>query len=119
MGVAIIESSMRSMPLLCNEIMDPTSLDYRDILDKKMSENYQEVVEDDKQREINEKVQLWRSMSLGYSEINNDELLIKGSSICNGSMANGSMVNGSELCSDVGPSASIVAAEIAAKRYCY
>ncbi|XP_015075870.2 putative uncharacterized protein DDB_G0277255 [Solanum pennellii] len=117
MGVAIIESSMRSMPLLCNEIMDPTSLDYRDILDKKMSENYQEVADDDKQREINEKVQLWRSMSLGYSEIKNDELLIKGSSICNGSMANGSMVNGSELCSDVGPSASIVAAEIAAKRY--
>ncbi|KAH0755575.1 hypothetical protein KY290_025845 [Solanum tuberosum] len=117
MGVAIIESSMRSMPLICKEIMDPTSLDYRDILDKKMSENYQEVVDDDKQRELNEKVQLWRSMSLGYSEVNNDEFPIKGGSICNGSMANGSMVNGSELCSDVGPSASIVAAEIAAKRY--
>uniref|UniRef100_A0A0V0HI37 Putative ovule protein n=1 Tax=Solanum chacoense TaxID=4108 RepID=A0A0V0HI37_SOLCH len=82
-----------------------------------MSENYQEVVDDDKQRELNEKVQLWRSMSLGYSEVNNDEFPIKGGSICNGSMANGSMVNGSELCSDVGPSASIVAAEIAAKRY--
>ncbi|KAM3302751.1 hypothetical protein P3S67_013781 [Capsicum chacoense] len=32
-------------------------------------------------------------------------------------MANRSMVNGLELSSDVGPSASIVAAEIAAKRY--
>ncbi|KAK4717348.1 hypothetical protein R3W88_015686 [Solanum pinnatisectum] len=117
MGVAIIESSMRSMPLICKEIIDPSSLDYRDILDKKMSENYHEVVDDDKQRELNEKVQLWRSMSLGYSEVNNDEFPIKGGSICNGSMVNGSMVNGSELCSDVGPSASIVAAEIAAKRY--
>ncbi|XP_052206713.1 uncharacterized protein LOC127811045 [Diospyros lotus] len=33
----------------------------------------------------------------------------------NGSMVNGSAVNGSELCSDVGPSASIVAAAIASK----
>ncbi|KAJ8540254.1 hypothetical protein K7X08_030173 [Anisodus acutangulus] len=116
MGVVIIESSMKSMPLLGNEIMDPSSLDYRDILDKKMNENYQEV-DDEKQREINDKVHLWRSLSLGYSEVNNEDFPNKGGSICNGSMVNGSMVNGSELCSDVGPSASIVAAEIAAKRY--
>ncbi|CAN4096176.1 unnamed protein product [Withania somnifera] len=106
MGVTIIESSMKSMPLLCNEIVDPTSLDHRDILDKKMSGNYQEI-DDSKQREINEKIQLWRSLSLGYSEVTNDEFPNKVGSIC----------NGSELCSDVGPSASIVAAEIAAKRY--
>ncbi|XP_059316016.1 uncharacterized protein LOC132066832 [Lycium ferocissimum] len=116
MGVTILESSMRSMPLVCKDIMNPSSLDYRDILDKKMNENYQEV-DDNKQKEINDKVHLWRSFSLGYSEVNNEDFPNKGGSICNGSMANGSMLNGSELCSDVGPSASIIAAEIAAKRY--
>ncbi|XP_009795461.1 uncharacterized protein LOC107806289 [Nicotiana tabacum] len=120
MGVSLIHSSMRSMPLICNEIMNPSSLDYRDILDKKMNENYQE--DDEKQRQINDKIQLWRSLSLGYSEVNNEDFPNKAGSVCNGSMVNGSMcngsiVNGSELCSDIGPSASIVAAEIAAKRY--
>ncbi|XP_009591729.1 uncharacterized protein [Nicotiana tomentosiformis] len=115
MGVSLINSSMKSMPLICSEIMNPSSLNYRDILDKKINENYQ--VDDEKQRQINDKVQLWRSLSLGYSEVNNEDFPNKAGSVCNGSMVNGSIVNGSELCSDIGPSASIVAAEIAAKRY--
>ncbi|KAM3236584.1 hypothetical protein P3L10_016621 [Capsicum annuum] len=119
MGVAIIENSIKSMSLLFNnEIINPNSLDYRDILDKKMSENYYEI-NNEKKREIDEKVELWRSLSLGYSEVSNNDFPNKVGSICNGSMANRSMVNGLELSSDVGPSASIVAAEIAAKRYCY
>ncbi|PHU18682.1 hypothetical protein BC332_14377 [Capsicum chinense] len=117
MGVAIIESSIKSMPLLFNkEIINPNSLDYRDILDKKMSENYYEIY-NEKKREIDEKIELWRSLSLGYSEVSNNEFHNKVGFICNGSMANGSMVYGLELSSDVGPSASIVAAEMAAKRY--
>ncbi|XP_057802089.1 uncharacterized protein LOC131017376 [Salvia miltiorrhiza] len=65
------------------------------------------------------KIQLWRRSS-SESEINPDDFPLKAGSVCNGSMingsvCNGSMINGSELCSDIGPSASIVAADLAMK----
>ncbi|KAL1552090.1 hypothetical protein AAHA92_12933 [Salvia divinorum] len=70
------------------------------------------------------KIQLWRR-SASESEINHDDFPLKTGSVCNGSMingsvcngsvCNGSMINGSELCSDIGPSASIVAADLAMK----
>ncbi|KAL0358721.1 UNVERIFIED_CONTAM: hypothetical protein Sangu_0721500 [Sesamum angustifolium] len=73
----------------------------------------------DEKRELNAKIHLWRSLSAG-SEINNEDFPVKPGSIYNGSMVNGSLCNGSieygsELCSDIGPSASIVAAEVAKK----
>ncbi|KAG6409393.1 hypothetical protein SASPL_127432 [Salvia splendens] len=70
------------------------------------------------------KIQLWRR-SASESEINHDDFPLKSGSVCNGSMingsvcngsiCNGSMIYGSELCSDIGPSASIVAADMAMK----
>uniref|UniRef100_A0A5B6YU78 C2 domain-containing protein n=1 Tax=Davidia involucrata TaxID=16924 RepID=A0A5B6YU78_DAVIN len=75
-----------------------------------------------KEQILNEKIQLWRSRSTDDHEEEADEdedfpdqkngSIVNGSSsVCNGG---GSMVNDqSELCSDVGPSASVVAAAIA------
>ncbi|KAG6388189.1 hypothetical protein SASPL_153388 [Salvia splendens] len=70
------------------------------------------------------KIQMWRR-SASESEINHNDFPLKSGSVCNGSMingsvcngsiCNGSMINGSELCSDIGPSASIVAADMAMK----
>ncbi|KAJ9546046.1 hypothetical protein OSB04_025753 [Centaurea solstitialis] len=67
-----------------------------------------EVVDEGKLR-VNEKIHLWRSRSV--DELDGDEDDDDGS----GSVYNGSMLNGSDICSDVGPSASIVAMEIAQK----
>ncbi|XP_060186364.1 uncharacterized protein LOC132615792 [Lycium barbarum] len=122
MGVALIDKSKRSMPLF-NEIT-PLSLDHRDILDRKINDiNAQDQMinknnnqDNDETLQISNKIQLWQSQSLGYSDVNNNgEFPNQPGSIFNGSVANGSIVNGSELCSDIGPSASIVAAEIAKK----
>ncbi|CAH9129959.1 unnamed protein product [Cuscuta epithymum] len=71
--------------------------------------------EDEEKKKLNAKIQQWRAMSEGLSDINVD-FPGKPGSMVNGSVCNGSMVNyGSELCSDIGPSASIVAAEIQQK----
>lgn len=123
MGVALMDAANRSMPL-CRE-MNARVGDYQDLLVKKLSsmsvqQKVGEMVTEENNDQINEKIHLWRSYSLG-SEFN-EEFPLKAGSVCNGSLVNGngspcngSAVNGSELCSDVGPSASIVAAEIARK----
>ncbi|CAI9772419.1 unnamed protein product [Fraxinus pennsylvanica] len=106
MGVRLLDSSMRSMPL-------PTPIkpeNYSEIIVKKNVKQAQDEEEEEKDKdELNAKVQLWRSLSVG-SEVTKTEFPLKQGSVCNGSM-----VNGSELCSDIGPSASIVAAELAMK----
>ncbi|KAL3520608.1 hypothetical protein ACH5RR_018757 [Cinchona calisaya] len=131
MGVALMDATNRSMPLYRE--MNPLIVDYQDTLSKKMSvqqKQDEEVVpeEDNDNDEVNEKIHLWRSYSVGYDL--NEEFPLKAGSVCNGSMINGNSNgnengngslcndytgNGSELCSDVGPSASIVAAEILMK----
>lgn len=65
---------------------------------------------DDHQKELISKIEMWRSMSTG-SGFHVDDFTMKPGSIVNGSMID----NGSDLCSDIGPSASIVAAEMAMK----
>lgn len=109
MGVALLDTSTRSMPLR-------PDLDFHDEVEKKVNALRVEQQEDEEEhrKELEDKIHLWRSLSVG-SGVNNDEFPLKGGSVCNGSMVNGSMVNGSELCSDIGPSASIVAAEMAMK----
>ncbi|KAL3362915.1 hypothetical protein AABB24_012286 [Solanum stoloniferum] len=113
MGVALIDKSKRSMPLFSE--ITPLSLDHRDILDRKINDiNAQDEMinnnhnHTDEKLQITNKIQMWQqSHNVAYSEINN-----------NGEFPNqaGSIINGSELCSDIGPSASIVAAETAAKK---
>lgn len=109
MGVALIDKSKRSMPLFSE--ITPLSLDHRDILDRKINDiNAQDEMMNNNHNHTDEKlhkIQMWQqSHNVGYSEINN-----------NGEFPNqaGSIINGSELCSDIGPSASIVAAETAKK----
>ncbi|PHT33150.1 hypothetical protein CQW23_29487 [Capsicum baccatum] len=120
MGVALVDKTKRSLPLF-NEIT-PLSLDHRDILDRKINAQDQNQMtngnntnqhDDEEKLQISNKIQMWQSQNnLGYSDITNTgEFPNQAGSICNGSIAN----NGSELCSDIGPSASIVAAEIAKK----
>lgn len=65
---------------------------------------------DEHKKELISKIEMWRSMSTG-SGLQIDDFTMKPGSIVNGSMCD----NGSELCSDIGPSASIVAAEMAMK----
>ncbi|KAL0303001.1 UNVERIFIED_CONTAM: hypothetical protein Sradi_6168200 [Sesamum radiatum] len=121
MGVSLLDTTMRSMPL------NPIADNFHDEIQKKaggvslqqqQQPQYDEYGEDDK-KELERKIQLWRSLSVG-SEMNAEDFALKPGSVIDGSMLNGSvckssMVNGSELCSDVGPSASIVAAELAKK----
>ncbi|XP_069142901.1 uncharacterized protein [Solanum lycopersicum] len=110
MGVSLIDKSKRSMPLFSE--ITPLSMDHRDILDRKINYiNAQDEMinnnhnDTDEKLQITNKVQIWQSHNLAYSEINNGEFPNQA----------GSIVNGSELCSDIGPSASIVAAETAKK----
>ncbi|KAL0402539.1 UNVERIFIED_CONTAM: hypothetical protein Slati_4283800 [Sesamum latifolium] len=120
MGVSLLDTTIRSMPL------NPIADNFHDEIQKKAGgvglhqqlPQYDEDGEDDK-KELERKIQLWRSLSVG-SEMNNEDFALKPGSVIDGSIINGSvckssMVNGSELCSDVGPSASIVAAELAKK----
>ncbi|XP_073128368.1 uncharacterized protein [Henckelia pumila] len=106
MGIAILDSTMRSMPL--NNV-HPTC----DIINKKTL-NHKNEYGEEQHRELTSRIQLWRSLSVG-SEVNNEDFQLKAGSVNNGSICNGSNVNGSEACSDIGPSASIVAAELAKK----
>ncbi|EYU39518.1 hypothetical protein ABFS82_06G198100 [Erythranthe guttata] len=120
MGVSLLDTSMQSMPLQRGQPHE----EFREEILKKvnaLSLEEQNNNEDDEKKELEKRIHLWRSLSVG-SGVNNDddEFPQKGGSVyngsmVNGSMCNGSMVNGSELCSDIGPSASIVAAEMAMK----
>ncbi|XP_047942692.1 uncharacterized protein LOC125189458 [Salvia hispanica] len=65
---------------------------------------------DDQKKELISKIEMWRSMSTG-SGPQIEDFTLKPGSIVNGSMCD----NGSEICSDIGPSASVVAAEMAMK----
>ncbi|PIN19965.1 hypothetical protein CDL12_07356 [Handroanthus impetiginosus] len=116
MGVALLDSTMRSMPLHYYVSNPPGADNFRDEIEKKVNalNLKNEYDQEDGKKELDKKIHIWRSLSAG-SELNNDEFPLKNGSVCNGSMVNGSLVNGSELCSDIGPSASIVAAELAKK----
>ncbi|KAG6402326.1 hypothetical protein SASPL_139204 [Salvia splendens] len=65
---------------------------------------------DEHKKELISKIEMWRSMSTG-SGPQIEDFTLKPGSIVNGSMCD----NGSEICSDIGPSASVVAAEMAMK----
>lgn len=111
MGVALIDKSKRSMPLF-NEI-SPLSMDHRDILDRKINaQEEDDINKKEDEVQISNRIQMWQSHSLGYSELNDNSGDFPNQA---GSICNGSIMNGSELCSDIGPSASIVAAETAKK----
>ncbi|KAK6137766.1 hypothetical protein DH2020_028490 [Rehmannia glutinosa] len=109
MGVALLDTTMRSMPLS----IAPPGKNPHDIIQIRKNEKLQvdNDSNDDENREINAKIHLWRSLSAGSSEVttNNEDFPVKPGSVYNGS------TNGSELCSDIGPSASVVAAELAKK----
>lgn len=66
---------------------------------------------DNEKMELISKIEMWRSMSTGSGLQNDEDFTLKPGSIVNGSMCEA----GSEICSDIGPSASVVAAELAMK----
>lgn len=114
-GAALLESTSRSMPL--SDLLSSSSGYKKDLeLEKRNILEYHNA-EDEERERLHAKILQWRrSMSADMmSDLNCEEFPGKPGSVCNGSMVNGgSVVNyGSEVCSDVGPSASIVAAEIA------
>lgn len=120
MGVSLLDSSMKSMPL---SQVNSRAEDSPDGIQKEMNNpndlQQKNGDEEEEDSDLNAKIQFWRSLGED-SESNNGEFPIKPGSICNGSLVgesacNSSMVNGSELCSDIGPSASVVAAELAKK----
>ncbi|XP_059669644.1 uncharacterized protein LOC132314883 [Cornus florida] len=126
LGVSILDT--RNMKLACSsvgfcEIKNRDSVQPGDKAEEKnnnegVKEDNDKKEEEEKKEEMNEKVQLWRSRSVGSEEdfpVKPD--LVYNESTVNGSVCNSSMVNESELSSDVGPSASIVAAEIAKGSY--
>ncbi|GFZ12970.1 calcium-dependent lipid-binding (CaLB domain) family protein [Actinidia rufa] len=111
MGVSLVDSTMRSMPIFADLTGSrPVINGPNDKTDKKRDTN-------DENHRVNAKIQLWRSRSEKTDFTFEDDFPPKSGSICNGSIINGSVVNESELCSDVGPSASIVAAAIAKGLY--
>ncbi|CAA2998772.1 Hypothetical predicted protein [Olea europaea subsp. europaea] len=121
MGVSLLDSSMKSMPFnskVNSGVEDSHSPDgIRKEMNNPNDLQQKNGDHDEEDSDINEKIQFWRSMAEG-SENKNEEFPIKPSSVCNGSLVNESackisMVNGSDLCSDIGPSASVVAAELA------
>ncbi|KAK4436057.1 hypothetical protein Salat_0769400 [Sesamum alatum] len=125
MGISLLDSTMRSMPLKNYAARKHAKNNVQDSDEKNTTNPDETTLQNneqlsDEKRELNAKIQLWRSLSAG-SEVNNEDFPVKPGSIYNGSMVNGSMCNGSvveygsELCSDIGPSASIVAAEVAKK----
>ncbi|GFY98975.1 calcium-dependent lipid-binding (CaLB domain) family protein [Actinidia rufa] len=116
MGVSLVDGTMRSMPIYTDlKRSGPGINGPKAITGKKMDTN-------DENHRVNAKIQLWRSRSEKTDFTFDDDFPPKAGSmsngsIINGSICNGSVVNESELCSDVGPSASIVAAAIA--KGCY
>ncbi|KDP23730.1 hypothetical protein JCGZ_23563 [Jatropha curcas] len=128
MGVQLLDNTMRSMPLYTE--LSASAVGFNDLIDAKTNTK----------QTIEEKTSKLRRTQSDHTDFttNADEFGVKGShtaksSVINGSLVNssavihtnnkdkdastgshgnGSMVNGS-LCSDVGPSASVVAAAIA------
>ncbi|KAL7202991.1 hypothetical protein ACSBR1_034440 [Camellia fascicularis] len=115
MGVSLVDNTMRCIPM------------YSDPSPSAAANGEAEGAAQEEKERLNAKIQLWRSRSdKSEDNINSDDFppSSKGGSICIGSMINGSVYNGSavngngsELCSDVGPSASVVAAAIAKGLY--
>ncbi|VFQ61353.1 unnamed protein product, partial [Cuscuta campestris] len=112
--VALLDgASFRGMPLAdvtstSSNYRKDLEFDRRNVLEHEIGED-----DDDERQRIGAKVLQWRrSMSADMSDLNCEDFPENSGSICNGSTVNG----GSEVCSDVGPSASIVAAEIARDR---
>ncbi|GKV07058.1 hypothetical protein SLEP1_g18865 [Rubroshorea leprosula] len=137
MGVALLESTMRSMPIY-TELSESSSIDYTSIDESKGSNktkhNDNKNKKNQNRKKQNGTPKLCRSQSdrtdlttdeyarnigsiiNGGSIVNAGSSVVNAESMCNGSMVKcgGSMVNGESLCnSDVGPSASVVAAAIA------
>ncbi|XP_031120523.1 uncharacterized protein LOC116023662 [Ipomoea triloba] len=115
-GATLTESTSKSMPL--SDLLSSSSGYKKDLeLEKRNILEYHNA-EDEERERLHAKILQWRrSMTPDMmSDLNGEEFPGKPGSVCNdGSMVNGgSLVNyGSEVCSDVGPSASVVAAEIA------
>lgn len=99
MGVTLMDNSLKSMFLQHKT----------EELPEKLNETSDEIQEDE-DPELVKKIHLWRSMSVGSESP--DQFPSK-----EGSMCNGSVITGSELCSDIGPSASVVAADLAWKMH--
>lgn len=87
MGVALLDSTMRSMTINNNNNNTTSEINFP-------PQNF----EDMESKKLKEKIHLWRSMSTGSSHLNNDEQRF-------------SAHEGSVVCSDIGPSASMVAGE--------
>lgn len=111
-GVSLINSSMRSMPLN-SELSASLAFDSGEEADQK--DNKKEPGNDGNKNSQKDatKIRLWRSQS----ERTNDYSYNPGSTVCNDSMVGFKQTKGGSLLgsmvSDVGPSASIVAAAIA------
>lgn len=84
MGVALLDSTMRSMTITNTNNLEKSF----------HQQNLEQ--EDIESKKLKEKIHLWRSMSTGSSHLNNDD------------QHEG---DGSVICSDIGPSASMVAGE--------
>ncbi|KAH6784259.1 hypothetical protein C2S52_009218 [Perilla frutescens var. hirtella] len=102
MGVTFHDHSLRAM-LRQHQHKNSSELDRKALNPSHETDNQEN------EDEYRNKIQLWRRSS-SESELNHQDFPVKGGSVCNGSM-----VNGSDLCSDIGPSASIVAADLAMK----
>ncbi|XP_011077131.1 uncharacterized protein LOC105161211 [Sesamum indicum] len=91
MGVSLLDTTMRSMPL------NPIADNFHDEIQKKAGAvslqqelpQYDEDGEDEK-KELERKIQLWRSLSVG-SEMNTDDFALKPGSVIDGSIINGSL----------------------------
>ncbi|XWS42606.1 hypothetical protein CRYUN_Cryun16bG0028300 [Craigia yunnanensis] len=118
MEVALVDSTMRSL----SQLEDPKPK----TITSQEKENHETNESQNHKLNANAKISRSQSDRTELTMEDNSEKtpekgsIVNGSSVCNGSAVkgNGSMVNGDSLCStDVGPSASIVAAAIAKGLY--
>ncbi|KAK3002016.1 hypothetical protein RJ639_021081 [Escallonia herrerae] len=141
MGVSLLNNTMKSMPLYTE--LSASAVGYRELMDGRPykqphEEDGEEDKKEDKKKNKGDAVQLWRSRSdrtdlntAGFQK-KEHHTYNRPSSVCEGSVRNGSAVNGSvisgsenlipgrgngSICSDVGPSPSIVAAAVAKGLY--
>lgn len=115
MGVALLDSTMRSMPLYTQ--LNTSALGYKDLMgEKQQNNNHNNYQEYEEEEEKTPKIQLKRSQS-ERTELIHEDFPPKTGSMCNGSdMWPPVKANGS-VCSDVGPSPSVVAAAVAKGLY--
>ncbi|XP_057962333.1 uncharacterized protein LOC131153902 [Malania oleifera] len=136
-GITLLDSAMRSMPLYTE--LSASAVGFQDLIDGKLHKKQNPVEEKDKeikpgelrrtQSERTENTKPHHFPARPGSSICNGSIY-NGDSICNGSMINdgggmgsvgGSIVNGGggngSICSDVGPSPSVVAAAVAKGLY--